>query len=67
VKNVGAVASEMGNSPHICRRHYLNAFCTEQEALDWFSIVPECPSNVIDLPHAQAAPEPVPTQKAAAT
>ena len=57
LKNVGAVASEMGNSPQICRRHYLNAFCTEQEAKDWFGIMPERPGNIIGLPEAQGAPE----------
>jgi hypothetical protein len=30
--NVAQVANEMGNSVEICRRHYLNAFCTEREA-----------------------------------
>ena len=32
LKNVAQVANEMGNSVEICRRHYLNAFCTEREA-----------------------------------
>jgi len=30
--NVAQVANERGNSVEICRRHYLNAFCTEREA-----------------------------------
>jgi hypothetical protein len=52
VKNVGAVAEEMGNSFHICRAHYLNAFCTEEEAKEWFSIMPPEASNIISLPSA---------------
>jgi integrase len=50
VKNVGAVADEMGNSPQICRRHYLNAFCTEDEAREWFGLMPATVSNIINLP-----------------
>lgn len=48
-KNLAAVADEMGNTPQVCRRHYLNAFCPEQDAKDWFSIVPEAPANIIAL------------------
>ena len=40
LKNVAQVANEMGNSVEICRRHYLNAFCTEREAEEWFAISP---------------------------
>jgi integrase len=50
VKNVGAVADEMGNTAHIWRRHYLNAFCTEEEASEWFSLMPTTMSNIIKLP-----------------
>jgi integrase len=67
VKNVGAVASEMGNTPQVCRRHDLNAFCTEEEAKVWFSIMPDAPANIIGLPQAQAAPAPEQVQEAAAS
>ena len=50
IKNIGAVAEEMGNSIAICRRHYMNAFCTDAEANDWFSLVPQNPANIIPLP-----------------
>jgi len=49
VNNVGQVAEEMGHSMAICRRHYLNAFCTDAEATAWFSLVPQKPANVIEL------------------
>jgi len=49
VRNAAAVAEEMGNSVRVCRRHYLNAFCTEQEAADWFNIAPEMPANIVTL------------------
>ena len=57
VLNLGAVAEEMGNSVVICRRHYVNAFCGDAEANEWFSIVPENPANVISLSDAQRAVE----------
>lgn len=53
VKNIGAVAEEMGNSISICRRHYVNAFCTEDEANEWFNVVPANPGNIIALAEAQ--------------
>ena len=40
IQNIGAIVEEMGNSISTCRNHYLNAFCTEAEAREWFSIVP---------------------------
>lgn len=49
VNNVGQVAEEMGHSMAICRRHYLNAFCTDAEATAWFSLVPQKPATVIEL------------------
>jgi hypothetical protein len=52
VKNAAIVADEMGNSDRVCRRHYLNAFCTEQEAADRFNITPEKPINIINLDEA---------------
>lgn len=54
IKNIAAVAGEMGNSARICERHYVNAFCTEQEAEKWFAIMPETPTNVISLKDAPA-------------
>ncbi|HEV7927523.1 MAG TPA: hypothetical protein VGR14_19385, partial [Verrucomicrobiae bacterium] len=51
VKNVAMVSEEMGNSIAIARRHYLNAFCTEQEARDWFNILPPGENNIIALNH----------------
>ena len=56
VKNVAQVAEEMGNSAQICHRHYLNSFCTEEEAKAWFSIMPTGPANVIAMPNAAEAP-----------
>ena len=56
VKNVGMVADEMGHSMEICRRHYLNAFCTEEEAKEWFSLTPDTVSNIINLPSAAEVP-----------
>jgi integrase len=53
IKNIGAVAEEMGNSIAICRRHYVNAFCTDAEANEWFSLVPQNPANIIALPDGQ--------------
>lgn len=53
VNNVGQVAEEMGHSMVICRRHYLNAFCTDAEATAWFSLVPQKPANVIELSNSQ--------------
>lgn len=50
IKNLGAVAEEMGNSFAICRRHYVNAFCTEDEANEWFSILPEHHGKILKLP-----------------
>ena len=58
IKNIGAVAEEMGNSISICRNHYVNAFCTEDEAREWFSIVPSTPSNIIDLAESREADRP---------
>jgi integrase len=55
VKNVGLVSDEMGNAPAICRRHYLNAFCTEEEAMEWFSITPAGTSNIIPMPNGNTA------------
>jgi integrase len=52
LKNVGAVADEMGHTMQVCRRHYLNAFCTEKEAAEWFSLMPSTVSNIINLPTA---------------
>lgn len=54
VNNVGQVAEEMGHSMAICRRHYLNAFCTDAEAKVWFNLVPQKPANVIELSNSQA-------------
>jgi hypothetical protein len=58
VKNISVVADEMGNSVAVCRRHYLNAFCTETEATEWFSILPPRADNIIQLarPHDSAPP-----------
>lgn len=53
IKNLGQVAEEMGNSFAICRRHYVNAFCTEAEANEWFSVVPANPGNIIALADAR--------------
>jgi len=60
VRNVAMVADEMGNSVQVCRRHYLNPFCTQQEATDWFSIVPATPSNIINMPSAEEGSSAVP-------
>jgi integrase len=49
VKNIGTVAEEMGNSISVCRRHYVNAFCAETEANEWFSLVPANSGNIITL------------------
>jgi integrase len=59
LKNVGAVADEMGNSPVVCRRHYLNALCSEQEAAEWFSIMPVAAANIIHMPSAAGVPSAV--------
>ncbi|MCX6922584.1 MAG: site-specific integrase [Verrucomicrobia bacterium] len=64
VKNVGMVADEMGHSMEICRRHYLNAFCAEEEAKEWFSVVPPTVPNIINLPSAAAEPSVVADAKA---
>jgi integrase len=64
LRNVGAVADEMGNTVQVCRRHYLNAFCTEQEAVQWFSIMPEPASNIINMPIATEVPSVVTGAKA---
>ena len=49
IQNVGTVAEEMGHSMVVCRRHYLNAFCTNEEAVEWFKIAPadDGPTSVI--------------------
>jgi integrase len=52
VTNVGMVSDEMGNSAQICRRHYLNAFCTEKEAKEWFNLMPPTVSNIVNMPSA---------------
>jgi integrase len=49
LKNVAQVANEMGNSVQVCRRHYLNAFCTEKEAVEWFTVIPSIPPNIAGL------------------
>ena len=53
VKNLGAVADEMGNSMPICRSHYLNAFCDETEAREWFRIMPPGIANIIPVPQLE--------------
>jgi uncharacterized damage-inducible protein DinB len=55
ISNVGSVAEEMGHSVAICRRHYLNAFCTEEEAAEWFNIQPESTDLVRSQPGAGCA------------
>lgn len=40
LRNVAAVALEMGNDARVCERHYLNAFCAPEEANEWFSLKP---------------------------
>lgn len=50
VQNIGAVAEEMGNSVVVCRRHYVNAFCTDAEATEWFGLTPPSSVNVIRFP-----------------
>ena len=57
VKSVPAVSDEMGNSVHICRRHYLNAFCTDAEAQEWFSLMPPGEANIIPMPEPEQPPE----------
>ena len=57
VKNIGAVAEEMGNTIVICKRHYVNAFCSDAEAAEWFSVVPASPGNVISLSEARSEAE----------
>jgi integrase len=52
VKNVAVVADEMGNSVVICRRHDLNACCSEAEAKEWFNLMPPTVSNIINMPSA---------------
>jgi hypothetical protein len=64
LKNVGAVADEMGHTMEVCRRHYLNAFCTEEEAKDWFSILPATAPNIINMPSAAEVPSVVAGAKA---
>lgn len=54
IKNVGAVAAEMGNTLRVCNCHYLNPFCTEEEAKEWFSIVPRVPDNIVEMPETSA-------------
>lgn len=49
VQNIGTVAYEMGNTIPVCQRHYVNAFCTEAEAVEWFSIRPQENDNIITL------------------
>ncbi len=53
VMNIGTVADEMGNSIAVCRRHYVNAFCTNIEANEWFSLVPQHPGKILRLPDAR--------------
>lgn len=53
VNSVGCVAEEMGHSMAICRRHYLNAFITEPEAKEWFSLIPANEANIITLAEVQ--------------
>jgi hypothetical protein len=70
VKNIGAVAEEMGNSIAICRRHYVNAFCTEAEATEWSSLGPQQDENIIAFPQNQTTvdrPNPVQAGDQAAT
>lgn len=45
VQNVNTVAMEMGNQLRICERHYVNQFCTEEEAKEWFSLIPTRDAN----------------------
>ena len=48
VKSIGTVSEEMGNAPAICKRHYVNAFCSDAEATEWFSLLPESSPTVVE-------------------
>jgi integrase len=51
-KDIAATALEAGNSPQMIFAHY-RELCTEQEAADWFSILPiESAGKIIQLPAA---------------
>jgi integrase len=54
VNNVSQVAEEMGHSVQVARRHYLNPFCTPEEAKEWFGIGPQQDSNIIALPQEKS-------------
>jgi integrase len=49
IKNIHMLVEEIGNSESVCRRHYANPFRTEQEANEWFGLVPVAPMNVLPL------------------
>jgi len=64
LKNVGAVADEMGHTMQVCRTHYVNSFCTEGEAKEWFSLMPSTATNIINMPSATEVPSVVTGAKA---
>jgi integrase len=56
LKNIAAVAGEMGNTVGVCRQHYANPFCTEREANEWFAIGPVTVDNILKMQPEIGAP-----------
>ena len=57
-QNIHQTALEMGNSPAMIRKHYMEVV-PKEEGEAWFAIMPTVPEEVVEFPGEPLNPEPV--------